>query len=154
MKKLLLVFVISFYFIACKDDDKPTIQTSTDCDTLTTEELKKLPELNEADVFSMAAFYRSMKHDSTNTIQTLTMNAPVLRKLLRTKKYIRFISAAYTVDSNNCRRGDVTVVIQLWDKNNNKVYYDTRKVERSIVVEKVICPPPPNCDITTVPSTD
>lgn len=154
MKKLLLLFSIPIYLLACKDDDKPTTANSTDCDTLTTEELKKFPVLNEADVFNMAALYNSLKHDSTNTIQTLTMNATVLRKLLRTKKSIRLISAAYTADSGSCKRGDITVVIQLWDKDGSKVYYDVRKVERSVVMEKVICPPPINCNINSQPSSD
>jgi hypothetical protein len=147
MKKILLLFVISFYLFSCKSSS----------------ELKKYPVVDPATVKLMVDQYKGLTFDiNKNVLQWITFPNKELRKLAKYKHDIRFIPAAYYKDSGNYKKNNITLIMQLW-RNGLKDYYDINSIFQSGdtkgehtygITYQVICPPPINCDYSSQPDTD
>lgn len=158
MKKLILLFSVTVLLFACKDKTDVKKPGDPQCDSLTTAEFNAIPKLDSATVAQMAFRYKTISHHiDSNITKTIRIDDGCFyRKLLHNTKKILYVVGSYLpgdTSSAHLQR-KYTVIMHILNNDQTRYYFDMCDMGPTVMAKVLVCPPPKDCDLTTLPASE
>ena len=157
MRKLILLISVISVLFGCKEKNA-LVNVPESCDSLTTAEFNAIPKLDSATVAQMAYLYKTIPHNiDSNITRTIKINDGCFyRKLLHDVKKILYVVGSYlpgdTIATHLKRK--YTVIMHILKYDQTRYYFDMGDSGPPVMTFFTVCPPPKDCDLTTIPATE